>query len=108
MYLNKSAKGIGWFTSVTRNQNGEKMEHPAYIIFTFKKGTEPTDPTIEGDLYFIDRYGRKRKVFPYYNDYGQGRVEFKILEEEGSPKMAGKVSDSAKSVDISPEELPFY
>lgn len=107
MYINKSAKGIGWFTSVTKNQNGEKMEHPAYINFTFKKGTEPTDPTIEGDLYFIDRYGKKRKVFPYYNDFGNGRVEFKILDLEDNSKMGGNRADSSKNI-IDPDELPFY
>ena len=110
MYLNKSNKGIGWYSLVSKNTMGEKLEKGEYLNFVFKKGTEPSDEKLEGDLFFIDMYGNKRLVLPYVDEYnGKRTVKFRLMDElHKVDKMGGSKSDLGKSLDISPEELPFY
>jgi len=118
MYLNRNQKGYGWHVTVRRDSKGNEIK-PAYVNFTFKKGCEPSDSELsgefgsyEGELYLETKQGR-RKVFPYVNEYNES-VEFKILdyeqpqEKKESSNFGGKTSKSAQSVDIEPDELPFY
>lgn len=113
MFLNRKTKGYGWYTKVISKDINTNAERIAYINFSFKKGCEPTNlndkGSYEGELYFIDKDGNKRKVFPIANEYsGIRTVEFKLLEIEDNSKFGGSRSDSAKSVNIEQEELPFY
>ena len=109
MYLNKSKKGIGWYSAVKRNQANAETE-PLYINFLFKKGTEPQGETIEGDLFFIDRNGDKRMVLPFINEYnGNKRIEFRIMG--GQAKVENSLpfyEEPKKDVALDPEDLPFY
>ena len=112
MYLNKSNKGIGWYAVVQKNYMGEKQEKGEYINFIFKKGAEPEDEKMEGDLFFIDSYGNKRLVLPFIDEYNNNRqVKFRlmdVLHKEDTSKMGGSRSDLGKSVDVNPDDLPFY
>ena len=116
MYINKSSTSYNWYTVVNKTGKGETIEKPAYISFSFKKGCDPKNlneyGSYEGDLYFIDKQGNKRKVFPYVNVYNdQKHIEFKILDIEGkqdNSMMGGPRSDTGKSVGIEPDELPFF
>ena len=115
MYLNKSNKGIGWYAVVQKNYMGEKQEKGEFLNFIFKKGTEPEDEKMEGDLFFVDSYGNKRLVLPFIDEYnGHRLVKFRLMdvlhkdEKEDTSKFGGKASQSAKSVDIDTEDLPWY
>lgn len=118
MYINKSNKGIGWFSVVQKNYMGEKLEKGEFLNFIFKKGTEPDDESISGDLFFVDSYGNKRLVLPFVDDYnGSRKIKFRLMDQlhkEPEPEanysnmMGGYASDAGKSVDLSPDDLPFY
>lgn len=110
MFINKKKKGYGWYSKVSSKDMQSNEEISTYINFSFKKDCEPNVDALEGDLYFIDKQGIRRKVFPVARDYkGNKYVEFKILDYEGqdSKMMGGNRSDSTKTI-ISPSELPFY
>ena len=118
MYINKSIRGIGWYSVVQKNYTGEKMEKGEFMNFIFKKGTEPEDESISGDLFFIDQYGNKRLVLPFVDEYnGSRQIKFRLMdvlhqEHKEEPKqdnsmMGGYASDSGQSLDISPDDLPF-
>ena len=111
MYLNRNRNGYGWYSHVkTKDMGGNEMSH--YLNFSFKKDCEPLDDelnekgSLEGELYFIDKRGRKRKVFPVVKEYnGIKYFEFKLLELDGannSSKMFGAESKVEQS------ERPFY
>lgn len=115
MYLNKSNKGIGWYSVVNKNYMGEKQEKGEYINFIFKKGAEPEDEKTEGDLFFIDSYGNKRLVLPFIDEYnGNRQVKFRLMDvlhqepKTESDRMGGSRSNSGKSVEIETDDLPFY
>lgn len=116
MYLNKSNRGIGWYSFVNKNGKGEKLEKGEYINFIFKKGTEPEDEKLEGDLFFIDSYGNKRLVLPFVDEYNNVKqVKFRLMDElhkeepkEDNSNMGGYASESGQSIDLSPDEFPFY
>lgn len=91
MYLNRNKNGFGWYAQV-KSKEGES-ENIAYINFSFKKGCEPErfDLTeygsYEGELFFRDRQGKERKVFPVAKEWnGVKHVDFKLLEAEGEYK----------------------
>lgn len=118
MYLNRKQKGYGWYTKVVSKDLNTDAERTGYVNFSFKKDCEPTDDTLgeygsyEADLYLIDKHG-KRRVFPTVHEYnGNSYIEFKILGyEDQKPttnKMAGSRSDIGQTVDIEPDDLPFY
>ena len=117
MYLNKSNKGIGWYSVINKDGKGNKLDKGEYINFVFKRGTEPDENVLVADLYLIDQYGNKRPVYAYVDEYNGNRsVKFRILEplaqsqqvKEDNSKMGGSRSDLGQSVDIDPSELPFY
>lgn len=113
MFLNKKQKGYGWYAKVISKDMNTNAERIGYINFSFKKGDEPTNlndkGSYEGELYFIDKQGNKRKVFPIVNEYsGIRTVEFKLLEIENNSNFGGSRADSSKSLNIETEELPFY
>ena len=115
MYLNKSNKGIGWYAVVQKNYMGEKQEKGEFINFIFKKGAEPEDEKMEGDLFFIDSYGNKRLVLPFIDEYnGHRSVKFRLMDvlhqdsKNESQMMGGAKSNSGKSVNIESDDLPFY
>lgn len=122
MYLNKSKKGFGWYVTVKKDSKGNETD-PCYLNFSFKKDCEPDNlsesGSYEGELYFIDKDNRKRKVFPYVDTYDNS-VRFKILDweyedvvkvspkhEENVENMGGDRSDSYQDI-ISHDDLPFY
>ena len=115
MYLNKSKRGIGWYSVIQKNYSGEKMEKCEFLNFIFKKGCEPEEESISGDLFFVDSYGKKRLVLPYVDDFnGSRQIKFRLMDElhkvseEDKKMMGGAKSDSGKSLDINPDDLPFY
>lgn len=121
MYLNRSSRGIGWYSVVTKDNKGNKLEKGEYLNFIFKKGAEPQDDVITGDLFLIDQYGAKRPVFPYVDEYnGNRQIKFRILDALAQPNpnaefnqdfeknMGGRASQSGQSIDIDPDSLPFY
>lgn len=113
MYLNKNQRGIGWYSKIISKDLNTNAERLGYLNFTFKKGCEPTNlndkGSYEGDFYFIDKQGNRRKVFPIVTEYnGLSRVDFKLLEVENNSNFGGNKSDSGKSVGIETNDLPFY
>ena len=117
MFLNKKQKGYGWYTKVVSKDLNSDAERVGYINFSFKKDCEPTNlnqnGSYVGDLYFIDQDNNKRKVFPVVKEFnGISSIEFKLLETEDNSidnsKFGGKRSDSASSINISQEDLPWY
>ena len=114
MYLNKSSKGIGWYSYIKKNQRSENVENAPTLNFVFKKDTEPEANTIEGDLFFIDRMGNKRMVFPYVNDWnGNRRIEFRIMGCEKQvqsplPFYGEEETEPVQDVEIESSDLPFY
>lgn len=124
MYLNKSKKGFGWYATVKKDSKGNETD-TLYLNFSFKKDCEPDilseSGSYEGELYFIDKDNRKRKVFPYVDTYDNS-IRFKILdweyqdtvtvtapkhEEEDYSNFGGDRSDSYQEI-ISHDDLPFY
>lgn len=125
MYLFKGMNGFSWYTKVISKDLNTNAEREAYMNFTFKKGCDPKPEDLndknayEGDLYFHDKNGCIRKVFPVVDEYnGNKKIEFKLLEAIGEPKsepkepvqtitreqgMGGATFDG-----ISPDDLPFY
>ena len=113
MYINRKQKGFGWYAKVISKDMNTNAERVGYINFSFKKGCEPTNlnekGSLEGDLYFIDKQGNKRKVYPIVNEYsGIRTIEFKLLEIENNQNFGGSRANSGESVNISQDELPFY
>lgn len=109
MYLNRSKNGFGWYSNIkTKDAGGNELSH--YLQVSFKKGCEPTDSELtngayEGELYFIDKQGHKRKVFPIVKEYnGLKYFEFKLLESD-APKESKMFGGENR---VEPEELPFY
>lgn len=111
MYLNRNRTGYGWYSLVkSKDMGGNELTH--YLNFSFKKDCEPLDDELnehgsyEGELVFIDKKGKKRKVFPIVKEYnGLKYFEFKLLDADGvqnTSKMFG-----AKPT-LEPDELPFY
>lgn len=108
MFINKKQKGYGWYSKISSKDLDTNKEITDYLNFSFKRDCEPNTEVLEGDLYFIDKQGVKRKVFPIAKEYNDRKyIEFKILEYEGTSKMGGNRSNSAQNV-ISKDELPFY
>ena len=82
MYLNKSNKGIGWYSIVSKDAKGNKLDKGEYINFIFKRGAEPDENVMVADLYLIDQYGNKRPVYAYVDEYNGNRtVKFRILDD---------------------------
>lgn len=113
MFLNRNQRGYGWYSKVVSKDLNTNAERLGYINFTFKKGCEPTNlnekGSYEGELYFIDKQGNKRKAFPIVNEYnGLTRIDFKLLEVEDTSNFGGDRSDSVKSLNLEPNDLPFY
>ena len=117
MYLNKSNKGIGWYSVVNKDAKNNKLDKGEYINFIFKRGTEPDENVLVADLYLIDQYGNKRPVYPYVDEYNGNRtVKFRIKEplaqsqetKQDNAKMGGSRSDLGQDLDIQPDDLPFY
>ena len=115
MFLNRKQKGYGWYTKV------ESKDNPTihgYVNFSFKRGCEPTNLTefgsYSGDLYFIDKDGNRRKVFPYVEEYqGTISVKFKILDVENEnhtqPVRSISLNKTAGGTNVNglDEDLPF-
>jgi len=120
MFLNKSKNGFGWYAYIeSEDKGGNKLSH--YLNFRFKKGTEPrpdelnSKESYEGELVFIDKNGKQRRVFPIVKEYnGLKSFEFMLLGVEGAkPEDLGFTNDDVASIfgqdnDIKPEDLPFY
>lgn len=94
MFIKKSNKGFGWFSTVTKDNKGNKLDVDkfGYVHFVFAKDSEPANLNEQGnyeaDLYLIDNEGNKRLVLPYVNDYN-GHVEFRILAPKEDSSMMG-------------------
>lgn len=121
MYLFRGMKGFSWYTKIISKDLNTNAEREGYINFTFKKGCDPKPEDLndknayEGDLYFHDKNGCIRKVFPVVDEYnGNKKIEFKLLEAIGEPKepvqtITREQSSSGTTFDgISQDELPFY
>jgi len=118
MYLNKSNKGIGWYSYVNKNQRNEDIENAPTINFVFKKGTkEPEMKKVDWDLFFIDKEGNKRLVLPYVDEWGDGQrtICFRILGETIERKQQSTLpfygeeeTEPVQDVVIESSELPFY
>lgn len=112
MYLNRNRSGYGWYSLVkSKDMGGNEMSH--YMNFSFKKDCEPMDMELndrgsyEGELYFIDKRGIKRKVFPIVKEYnGLKYFEFKLLSEETSNNASA--DSTSTDVKVESDELPFY
>lgn len=110
MYLNRNRTGYGWYSHVkTKDMGGNEMSH--YLNFSFKKDHEPLADELndkgsyEGELYFIDKRGIKRKVFPIVKEYnGLKYFEFKLMPEE----TEASTSKASSDVKVESDELPFY
>lgn len=117
MYLNKSNKGIGWYSVINKDGKGNKLDKGEYINFVFKRGAEPDENVLVGDLYLIDQYGNKRPVYAYVDEFNGNRtVKFRILDplaqsettKQENAKMGGNRSDLGMTINIQPDDLPFY
>lgn len=112
MYLNRKQKGYGWYSKVVSKDLNSNAERVGYIDFSFKKDCEPDNlnenGSYVGELYFIDKDNRKRKVFPIVKEYnGKTSIEFKLLEWQFSEQQDN--SKFGKTYpDIKAEDLPFY
>ena len=109
MFINKKQKGYGWYSKIT-SKDMEGKETTAYINFSFKRDCEPNLDTLEGDLYFVDKTGHRRKIFAVAREYnGQTSIDFKLLEDEteDNSMFGGKRCDSTKNI-IEKNDLPFY
>jgi hypothetical protein len=105
MYINKSSKGYGYFSTVkSKNKNGEEVT--GYLNVNFKQGTEPEEESIKGELYFMGENGEKRKAFfnAFKKNDGSTAVGLFLLGPEGT----GSVPMGFKVEEIKPDDLPFY
>lgn len=107
MFIDKSKKGIGWYTSVRdTDERDVKAEKPMYINYVFSRDAEPQGEKLEGMLMFVSKDGTKYNVFPYIHEFnGQKSLQFRLY----IPK---KKDDTEKfgnpNVNIESSELPFY
>lgn len=123
LFLNKSNSGYGWYIKVPlKDRDGNVLkdkygkEMCGFMNFSFKKDDEPTNlgrfGSYEGDLYFIDKDGNKRKAYPIAHEYnGKISVELKLLEpnkEYDTKNFGGDRADMGESINIEQDELPFY
>lgn len=105
MYINKSDKGYGYYSTIkSKDKNGNEVT--AFMNINFKKGTEPEEKSIQGELYFIDEFGDKRKAFfnAFKKNDGSTAVGLFLLGPEGT----GSVPMGFKVEEIKPDDLPFY
>ena len=111
MYINKQKSGYGWYSKIVSKDLNTQAERLGYINFSFKKSCEPTNlenGSLEGDLYFVDKQGNKRKVFPIAKERnGLIYIEYKLLEIENNSNFGGNRANSGKSLNIEDEDLPF-
>ena len=111
MYINKRKNGFGWYSKIISKDLNTQAERLGYINFSFKKGCEPTNlenGSLEGDLYFIDKQGNKRKVYPIAKESnGLINIEYKLLRIENNSNFGGSRANSGKSIDIEDDDLPF-
>lgn len=111
----------GWSTTAhSKSMMGEQIK--CYVDVTFKKGEEPLMDEIEGKLIFKGDDGTERDCFlsSYEKRNGEEkvvvpklvmmgkRVAVKRKEDTQVALNDGKTDMFAKSVEISPDELPFY
>ena len=127
MYLFRGMKGFSWYTKVISKDLNTNAEREGYINFTFKKGCEPKPEDLnnknayEGDLYFHDKNGCIRKVFPVVDEYnGNKKIEFKLLAIEGTEQKAETKAEPMQTITreqgeggttydgIDADDLPFY
>ena len=113
MYINKNDKGYGYYSTVkSKDKNGEEVT--AFVSVNFKKGSEPSEKSIKGELYFIDEYGDKRKAFftSYKRADGTTSPGLFLMDIEHGRNYNYKEIEQQKSKqimdEIKPEELPFY
>lgn len=122
MWINRKQKGFGWYSKVVSKDLNSNAERVGYIDFSFKKDCEPDNlnekGSYEGDLYFIDKDNRIRKVFPVVKEYnGKTSIEFKLLDwqfrteeqqiAQDNSNFGGSKSNSADNI-VSADDLPFY
>lgn len=112
----------GWSTSAhSKNMMGEQVK--CYVDVTFKKGEEPLMEEIEGKLVFKGDDGTERDCFlsSYEKKSNTGKIVVPKLVMMGKRTVARKKEDpqtvlndgktdmfGRESVEIDPEELPFY
>lgn len=120
MYINKSKKGYGYYAvAKSTDKNGEEVS--SFITINYKKGTEPQGDSIKGELFFVDEFGEKRKVFlnAFKRNDGSKAVGLLLLgaeeEKRKSVPMGFRVDEIKEDdlpfeggVDIDPSNLPFY
>lgn len=123
MYINKSKKGYGYYspTAKGRDKNGE--EFATTISVDFKKGAEPIDESIKGELYFVDEFGNKRPAFfSAYRSNGEVKPKLFLMEIEHGrqePKddwsgfdfdqfYVDKKDNKDIIEEIKADDLPFY
>lgn len=99
-------KGHGWYISA---HNYKDKEDKCYISLFFPKNTEPFYED-NGQGFSVKDINIEEAKFTSYKGK-VGLTVFKYLEiYEGSDfdKMGGRKANLGDSVDIRPEELPFY
>lgn len=117
LFLNRQQKGYGWYAKVVSKDIGGN-ETTGYINFSFKRGFEPNNlsdkGSYDGELYFIDKQGNKRKVFPIADEYrGVVNINFKLLEVEGKDTLPSSIEtkkedEPVSNIKIEDISLPFY
>lgn len=111
MYINKSDKGYGYYSTIkSKDKNGNEVT--AFMNINFKKGTEPESKSIQGELYFIDEFGDKRKAFfnAYKRNDGTVQPGLVLMGVERSRERYSNQEKEQKdsTLVINPEDLPFY
>ena len=100
------SKGKGWYISAT---NYKDQNDKCYISLFFPKNSEP--PYIDNGRGFSskDIDITEAKFTSYQGKAGLTIFKFEELKDEPkNSNMGGDRADSGKSLDIQPEDLPFY
>ena len=107
MFIDKSKKGIGWYTAVRDTDVRDvKAEKPLYINYVFSRDAEPQGEKLDGTLMFVAKDGTKYNVFPYIHEFnGQKSLQFRLYfpKKKDETGMFGNPNTVIESND-----LPFY
>lgn len=127
MFINKRKEKYGWYAKIESKDNGDNVLTD-YMNFSFKKDCEPFKDDLneygayEGEMYFKDKDGKYRRIFPIVKEYnGAKHIEFKLLGVEGAkPTDLGFTVNKQVGLNdgqtdmfgnqnyIDPDDLPFY
>lgn len=109
-------KGNGWYVS---GSNYKDNTIKAYMTVNFTRGTEPDYSAIfDNPFVFRDIDVLEAKFNAHKTNNGQNVIDmfifkYNLIEEDNKglqdvDNFGGKQADSMSSVDIKPDDLPFY